>query len=106
MSTKISDPKLYRQMSEPHESSDVANAALEKFYAMVREARKECKIRDVLIVCMDSCVYESGEADFISIAENGSESNMLSMAAYAHGKLDAMRREIVNQSFTKGREGK
>ena len=87
----------YHKMSQPHENSDKANEALEKFYEKVAEARKEFKISDVLVVTMDTVFSEIGTITaFVQVSQFGNVTNGLSMAAYAFGKLKAEQNELLS----------
>ncbi|MBN8833731.1 MAG: hypothetical protein ABS68_08925 [Niastella sp. SCN 39-18] len=99
MSNKFKDdPENYYKMSEPHESADKANEALQKFYEKVSEARKEFKIADILIVTKDSVRYEDGNiGQFMQHSQYGNQLNGVSMAAYAYGQLQAEDRERINK---------
>jgi hypothetical protein len=92
------DPDNYYKMSEPHENTDKANEALQKFYDKVSEARKEFKIADILIITKDSIRYEDGEVgQFMQHTQYGNQLNGVSMAAYAYGQLQAEEKELINK---------
>lgn len=92
------DPENYHKMSEPHENTDKANEALQKFYDKVSEARKEFKISDILVIIKDSVRYEDGEVgQFMQHSQYGNQLNAVSMAAYAYGQLQAEQRELLNK---------
>jgi hypothetical protein len=92
------DVANYHKMSEPHESPEKANEALEKFYEKVSEARKEFKIADVLVITKGSIKYADGEeGQFMQHSQFGSQLNGVSMAAYAYGQLQAEDRELLNK---------
>lgn len=92
------DPENYYKMSEPHETPDKANEALQKFYDKVSEARKEFKIADILVITKDSVRYPDGEVgQFMQHSQYGNQLNAVSMAAYAYGQLQAEDRERMNK---------
>ena len=98
MSKFKNDPDNYHKMSEPHESPEKANEALQKFYEKVSEARKEFKIADILVITKDSVRYEDGEVgQFMQHSQYGNQLNGVSMAAYAYGQLQAEERELLNK---------
>lgn len=98
MSKFKNDPDNYHKMSEPHESPEKANEALQKFYEKVSEARKEFKIADILVITKDSIMYEDGEVgQFMQHSQYGNQLNGVSMAAYAYGQLQAEERELLNK---------
>lgn len=97
MEKKISDPENYYKMSEPFESADACNKALEGFYDEVSEIRKKYKIRDVLIITSGTVKYEDGEAsEYIQCSGFGSQLRQESMAAYAFGQTQSEHRELIN----------
>lgn len=98
MSKFKNDPENYYKMSEPHESPEKANEALQKFYEKVSEARKEFKIADILVITKDSVRHEDGEVgQFMQHSQYGDQLNGVSMAAYAYGQLQAEHRELLNK---------
>jgi len=98
MSKIKNDPENYHKMSEPHESIKDANDALDRFFEKVSEARKECKIADVLIVTKDSIRAENGEVgQFMQHSQLGSALAGVAMSAYAYGKLQAEQKEMLSK---------
>jgi hypothetical protein len=98
MSKFKNDPENYHKMSEPHETPDKANEALQKFYDKVSEARKEFMIADILVITKDSVRYEDGTVgQFMQHSQFGNQLNGASMAAYAYGQLQAEQRELLNK---------
>ena len=92
------DIENYHKMSEPHETPEKANEALQKFYDEVNEARKKFNIADILVITKDSVRYESGEVgQFMQHSQYGNQLNGASMAAYAYGQLQAEQRELLNK---------
>lgn len=92
------DPENYRKMSQPHENPAKANEAIQKFYDMVSEARKECQVSDVIVIIKDSVLYEDGSVgDFMQHSQFGSQLNGVAMSAYAYGRLQAEQREFLNK---------
>ena len=92
------DPENYHRMSAPHENTDKANQALKSFYEKVEKARLEYKIADVLIIIKDAIKYDDGGVgQFVQHSQFGSQTNGVSMAAYAYGQLQAEQREVLNK---------
>lgn len=92
------EPENYIEMSKPHESSEKATDALQKFYNKVSDARKEFKISDILIVVKDSVRYEDGGVgQFMQHSQYGNQLNGVQMAAYAYGQLQAEHKELINK---------
>ena len=92
------DPENYYKMSEPHESTDKANEALQGFYEKVEAARKEFKIADILVITKDSVRYPDGQVgQFMQHSQYGNQLNGISMAAYAYGQLQAEQSEMLNK---------
>jgi len=92
------DSLNYHKLSEPYETPDTANESLQRFYDKVSEARKECKIADVLVVTKGSVMYKDGEVgQFMQHSQYGDQLCGTSMAAYAYGQLQAEDRERLNK---------
>lgn len=98
MSKFKNDPENYYKMSEPHETPEKAQEALQKFHDKVAEARKEFMIADVLVVTKDSVRYGDGTVgQFMQHGQIGNQLNGVAMAAYAYGKLQAEQTELLNK---------
>ena len=83
------DPALYAEMSKPHESKEEATENIERFYNLVGEARKMCRVSDVMIIVKDSLVQDDVIKPFLGIVQYGASANALEMAAYAFKRGDA-----------------
>lgn len=104
MSDGISDPNLYREMSIPFPSSEVAQVAMEKFYEEVRESRKRNKIQDVLIVVEFGAIGEGGkEVTYLNSCTCGSQLKEEYLAAYALGVATASHDELVARALKRSR---
>ncbi len=106
------DNKTYREMCQPHASRDAANDAIQAFFNDLGELRKKHKIRDVLCVLADTCMYEpeEGEAvpaegEFIIDCSFGSTMMREVLAAWIFGVTQEQRRELVNK-IANGGKGK
>lgn len=96
-----SNPENYLKMSVPHETPEKANEALKMFYEKVEQARKECKISDLLIVIKDSAINENGKIEqFMQHGQYGNQMHGVVMAAYAFGQLKLETDEILNNLAT------
>lgn len=91
------DFKRYAQMSIPFESSQAADAALEKFYDLVDKAREECKITDVHIIAKVTYNTAEGDSAAISSAHYGSSMESENMLAWALGKASSERRDLLGR---------
>ena len=100
---KTNNPTLYRRLSEPHESPDVANSRIAAFLEEVYAARERHHIQDALIVIAGNVVYPEQEGRFTTHAFFGDSTRAEVLAAYALGAVGAERRETVN-TLTKGRK--
>lgn len=97
------NPKLYREMSEPHENMEALNAALGSFFDDVAELRKKHKLRDVVFIVNTSYVAKDGEE--IDGGVHGSFGNSLnheSMLAHTLGLVQANRQESIAKMLGKG----
>lgn len=93
----INDPANYAKMSEPFESKDKANQALQAFADEVSAARKRHGIANVIIIIKDSCLYDGEPGDFLNLMQLGSSQEHEAMAAYAFGAIQAERRANINR---------
>lgn len=92
------DPENYYKMSEPFESSDLANEAIKQFHDELAELRKKHKIRDVLIVLNGAVRYEDGNVGEYMICNTfGSVMNAMTMAAFAYGQEKENHSEIIGK---------
>jgi hypothetical protein len=57
------DQKLFREMSEPHESREALQAAHHQFFEEVVELRKKHKIANILLIYADSYESDGEEAE-------------------------------------------
>ena len=95
---QTNDHENYYLLSEPFESPDVCNKALEDFYAELGELRKKHHIRDLLVVTYGAVKYEDGKvADWMQHSGFGNSRNQLPMSAYAFGQLQAEDTERMNK---------
>lgn len=102
MAMMTRDGKLYRELSEPFESPDEANAAIEAFIKDLAEIRKKHGLRDVLCVISSACTYPDGEeADFIMSYQLGDEAKGVLLAAWIYGEAQAEHREMVNKASSR-----
>ena len=88
------NPSNYRAMSEPFASPDAANEAIEKFFMMVQEARKTCKIQDVHIVVKFHLIQDEVEKVAITSGHLGNSVESLSMCLWD------IRREFEEQGLS------
>jgi hypothetical protein len=79
----------YRKMSEPHASPDDANQALKKFYKIVEEARKECRIMDVHVIVKMNITHENSEGCAMASAHYGNTLEGAPMCAWGLGQEQA-----------------
>ena len=100
------DRANYRKMSEPHESSEAANKALNDFQKELSELRKKYKIANILMIVNDSYLDGEGDASFMSVFEFGSQLEMEAMAAYGLGQAQARRAEMITRVLMDAKRGK
>lgn len=78
----VNDPANYRALSEPFENSDTANQAIEKFFDMVQEARKVCKIQDVHVLVKFHIIQDEVEKVAITSGHLGNSVEGLGMCVW------------------------
>jgi hypothetical protein len=90
----MKDPKMYREMCEPHGSLFDGNTALEKFFALVKAARQECRIADVHVLAVIRYADGDDEAEGMGRVHYGDSLRALPLLAEAYGteraNFDAM----------------
>lgn len=107
MAMTARDPKLYRELSEPFESPDEANAAVEAFFNDLGEIRKKHGFPDVICVISGSCVYPDGEeGNFIIESHHGDEANKVLLAGWLYANSQAEAREMLNKAVSRAQSRK
>ncbi|MGE3889442.1 MAG: hypothetical protein AB7H81_23675 [Vicinamibacterales bacterium] len=95
------NPKLWREMQEPHENGPAVNAALEGFFKALGAAREEHRLADVLVVARVLYLNEAGEeVEALALQTYGDALRSESMAAYAYGQFAARRQEHIGELLT------
>ena len=99
-----SNPKLYRELSEPFASSEAVNEGLENFFADLGELRKKHKIRDLVVLVSLSYMSQDGtdELDTITQMEYGDAMKHEMMLAHTLGLVQAERQELIAKCLAKG----
>lgn len=81
----VHDPENYRKMSEPFTTSEEANEALNKFFDLVEDARRQCRIMDVHVIVKMNIVDGAG----MTAAHYGNSLEAAPMCAWALGQSQA-----------------
>jgi hypothetical protein len=87
--TAKNDFSNYRAMSQPFESPEEANQALLKFYQIVEDARKECRIMDVHIIVKMNVKQGDEEGCGMASSHYGNTLEGAPMCAYGLGQEQA-----------------
>ena len=93
--TQTRDPKLHRKLSEPFESSEAADKALEAFTEELRELRAKHKIPEVVALVQVNVMYpgdlaeESSEGVAFASISFGDPLRCIPMLAEALGKAES-----------------
>jgi len=96
------DPETYRRVSEPHASMSAANEMVAKFGEMVSEARRACRMREVLVVVAGSAISDEGqEGEFITSFSFGRSSETAMLAAHALGEARAREEQRILAALRK-----
>lgn len=97
----IRDSATYREMAEPYETSDEADAALNAFFEELRELRKKHRIANTYTVAQVSALDDEGyEQDLITAAHNGDNQRVLAMVAWAFGREQKHHEQMVRRLAT------
>lgn len=96
--TVIQDAKTYYKLSEPFADADAANAALDAFYAELRELRKKHRLADVHCIVRIDVSYEDEDqiGSVMSHCHAGSTLWAQAMCAWALGQESAEHRRLLN----------
>lgn len=78
----IQDPANYRAMSEPFSSPEAANEAIGKFFDMIQEARKACKIQDVHFIVKFHVLHDERESVAITSGHIGNTAEGVGMCVW------------------------
>lgn len=99
---KDPNPKLWREMQEPHESIEAANNASKAFYEELGVLREKYRMADVLVVCRVRVAIDGDEREALTPTFYGEWIRAESMAAYAYGHYASERQkqisDYINQS--------
>jgi hypothetical protein len=90
------NPKLWREMQEPHESAEAVNAAVDAFLDDVGKAREKHRIADVLTCATLRYVDETGEEVEAMLSHHyGDFTHAEGLAAYSYGRIAQQRQEMI-----------
>lgn len=99
------DEARYRQCSEPHESPEAAQKAIEEFYAELAELRVKYRVRDLYLIYNVAITEEDGTDTVASgVTGFGTQSLWESMAACAYG-IEKQKKEETIRKLLAGRDG-
>lgn len=97
-----SKPARYRQLSEPFESAEAIDVALEGFHREMGELRAKYKFPDVyVIVAANGLTAEGVEGAFTTTLHFGSDEHAEPLTAYAYGLESARRQERIAKMLAK-----
>lgn len=83
----VKDPALYRQLSEPYESTAALTEAFMKFNEELRALREKYRIPDLVYVIVGNALNEEGEeCSAITMGNAGDSTKMELMLAWALGQ--------------------
>jgi hypothetical protein len=105
MSAEIHNADVYREMSEPFESLEAADAALAAFDKELRELRVKHKITDVLCVTHFNTLINGKEQEHFATSLVGSVLMGEGMAAYAFGSEKARARQRIARLLAEAAKG-
>lgn len=97
------NPKLYRELSEPHESVESLNTDLNAFFADFGELRKKYRLRDVVAIVNTSYLAKDGEEiEGGTHVGYGNSMNHEMMLAHCLGQVQSERQEAMARMLSKG----
>ena len=102
------NPSLFRKLSEPHESAEAADKAIQEFMDEVYGLREKHNIANVHLVIGDAVKKEDGEEyQFIVNGHFGDDLRAEGMVAWALGRVQTQRQEAIGKFLKQGiRSGK
>jgi hypothetical protein len=100
--TGKNDFENYRKMSEPFESTELADEAVERFFDAVAKARNENHIADVHVIIKTNVIKNGKEGQGISTFHIGNSRDGAMMCAYALGQERAEDEEEI-RNFLKAK---
>lgn len=90
------DPKTYREMSIPHESTEAATKALKEFFKGISALRKEHRIQNVMLVMQTTAINKQGEeGEYLVAYHLGDQLRYESLAAYAYAHAKRDRNDLI-----------
>lgn len=90
------NPKRFREMQEPHESSEVMAKSFDEFFKVVEAARLKFRVAEVEIVAVMKALTDGGqEGEAMLRMHLGDPLRAESMAAFAYGTLKREREEMI-----------
>lgn len=101
---KINDPKKYREMSMPFETTEEANAALKAFFEDVKTAREKHRISDVVVLCEISHKIDDEEVRGGASTSLGDSARVLVMLAREFGAEQARHEALVASVIARSRK--
>lgn len=93
---KEPNPKLWREMQEPHASIEAANEASRGFYEELGALREKYRMADLLVVCRVRVVIDGDEREALTPTFYGEWLRAESMAAYAYGHYAGERQQAIS----------
>lgn len=87
--------KLFREMSEPHESKESLSDAFDAFWNDVQASREKYRIQNIVVVIETSYITEGEEVSNLGVSTLGDRTQAESMCSYAFGKLKSEREELL-----------
>ena len=102
MSDTIQQPSTYRKMSEPFPNVGEVNEANKAFFKDLYDLRNKHHIRDIHVVVSGSYLSADNteELDYVLNLHIGDSMKAEAMAAWALGKVQADRQEMVERMRT------
>lgn len=89
------NPKLFREMSQPHESREAMNKAHEDFFDELGELRKKHKIANVVVIMEDSYENDGEELGMIGASSYGDPLKAESLCGYGYGLYKREKEEML-----------
>lgn len=99
----IKNPARYRKLSEPFPDFGKANEALNAFYTELEALREKHKMPDVYVITRVNAMDDDGEeGNAFSTAHFGDSLLAEGMVAYALGRLQKQRQDIIGNLLNTG----
>ncbi len=103
--TSTADPELYRHLTVPFATKSAQEQALEDFLGIVRAAREQCALPDVVVLVASNYIDDDKEVSDLWSFSMGSNDTALRMLWHGYASFVRAAREVFGEFGRNGRRG-